>query len=250
MVYPRSPIASILAVAVLSFSPIASMAETIAVIGTGRMGSAIGPRLAETGHKVIYGSRTPSADKVRELIERSPGKARAATQKSAVAAADIVIVAVPWFATEDFIKQSGPFDGKLILDMSNATTMRDDGLLDLAVDTSAGQLIQSWAPQAKVVKFFNTVSYHVIADLSIARGKVTVPLAGNDAPSKARAAKIVEGLGFEAIDIGPIRNARALEFMSTIHMVPYLTDRWDEAFEYYFVKGTAPTNVDEVRLSR
>ena len=250
MAYPRLFNASILAVAALTVTPAASIAETIAVIGTGRMGSAIGPRLAETGHQVIYGSRTPSADKVRELLERSPGKARAATQKSAVAAADIVIIAVPWFATEDLVKQSGPFDGKLILDMSNATTMRDDGLLDFAVDTSAGQLIQSWAPQAKVVKFFNTVSYHIIADISIAKGKVTVPLAGNDAAAKTRAAEIVEGLGFEAIDIGPIRNARALEFMSAIHMVPYLTDRWDQAFEYYFVKGTAPTNVDKVRLSR
>jgi lactate dehydrogenase-like 2-hydroxyacid dehydrogenase len=46
----------------LTLAPAATPAaapETIAVIGTGRVGSALGPRLADLGHPVIYGSRDP-----------------------------------------------------------------------------------------------------------------------------------------------------------------------------------------------
>ena len=45
--------------------------ETVAVIGTGRVGSAIGPRMAELGFAVVYGSRDPERDKVRQLVERT-----------------------------------------------------------------------------------------------------------------------------------------------------------------------------------
>ena len=33
-------------------------------------------------------------------------------------------------------------------------------------------------------------------------------------------------------------------------MGPYLQDRWEDAYEFYFVTGTAPTNVSDVRLAK
>jgi predicted dinucleotide-binding enzyme len=226
----------------------AAAAETISVIGTGRMGGAVGPRLAEAGHTVIYGTRDPSSDKIRDLLAITPG-GTAVSQKEAVRSTDLVLLAIPWFATEDFFKANTSWDGKIIMDMVNASTMGDDGLLEVAVDTSAGQLIQGWAPAATVVKTFNTVSYHIIADPSIAKGLVTVPLASDDAAAKERVAAIVASIGLQPFDAGPLRFAQALEQMSTLHMVPYLQDRWEDAYEFYFVTGTAPTNVSEVRLA-
>ena len=48
---------------ILFLSPCA-LAETIAVIGTGNVGSALGPEFAAQGHTIVYGSRNPTADTV------------------------------------------------------------------------------------------------------------------------------------------------------------------------------------------
>ena len=62
---------------VLSMNPTDLQAgdrETIAVIGTGDMGNSLGPKLAEIGYNVIYGSRDPSRDYIEELVTRTgPG---------------------------------------------------------------------------------------------------------------------------------------------------------------------------------
>jgi 8-hydroxy-5-deazaflavin:NADPH oxidoreductase len=238
----------LIAFAVLSTNT-QSMADTIAVIGTGRMGAAAGPRFAEAGHTIIYGTRDSSSEKVKVLLERTPG-AIAVSQSEAVQAADIVLLALPWFATEEFVKASGPWAGKLVLDMVNASKMGDDGLLEIAVETSAGELIQSWMPDATVVKAFNTVSYHIIADPEIAQNLVTIPLASDSGEAKERAAALIRSIGMVPFDAGPLRFARALEHMSTLHMVPYLQDRWEDAYEFYFVTGTAPKGATAVRLAK
>ena len=40
--------------------------ETVAVIGTGNVGMALGTEFAGLGHTVIYGSRTPDAHQMRQ----------------------------------------------------------------------------------------------------------------------------------------------------------------------------------------
>ncbi|RPI61974.1 MAG: hypothetical protein EHM50_04765, partial [Lysobacterales bacterium] len=57
-----------LAVAVAALGPQGAAAETVAMIGTGNVGAALGRRFAENGHKIVYGSRDPSAADVRELV--------------------------------------------------------------------------------------------------------------------------------------------------------------------------------------
>jgi lactate dehydrogenase-like 2-hydroxyacid dehydrogenase len=54
-------------------------AETVAMIGTGNVGAALGRRFAENGHKILYGSRDPSAADVRELVAATSNGAVAVT---------------------------------------------------------------------------------------------------------------------------------------------------------------------------
>ena len=224
--------------------PMLAAAEVVAVIGTGRMGSAVGPRFAETGHTVIYGSRSPESARVQQLVAATGAGTTAMTSAAAIARADIIALALPFSATEALIRANAEqLDGKIIFDITNAPLKALSPDRAGAVDSSAGQLIQAWAPGSHVVKAFNTVGYHIVADPSLAGGPVTVPLSGNDKAAKQRVAEIVQAMGFETADSGDMRFAHVTEGMASMYFIPYGRRDFDEAFEYYFRKGTAPPDV-------
>jgi len=209
-------------------------AETVGVIGTGSVGGALGPRLAAQGYTVVYGSRDPGAAKVQELLARTGGDAAATTQKEAAQRADFVLLAVPWSATEQVLKDLGDLSGKVLIDATNPLRRADDGLLEISVPTSGGLMVQNWAPGASVVKAFNTVNAKVMADPAVAGGPVTVPLASDDQVAKQRVREMVEGLGFETVDAGPLRLSRELEGMVVLLLVPLFQKPPQDLWEYYF----------------
>ncbi len=199
--------------AILAFLTTAVFAETIAVIGTGNVGGALGPRFSELGHDIIYGSRQPMREDVQALVGRTHGNAKAMLPAEAAAAADIVVMATKWADAEVALKSLGDLSGKIILDPNNAVIFKDNGMREHAVETSAAEMIQSWAPGARVVKAFNTLGAPTMTDPSSAGGPVTIPIAGNDPAAKATIAALVEGIGFDVVDMGDLSAARVLEGM-------------------------------------
>lgn len=243
-------VTSRLAIALLALGLVpleAPGAETVAVLGTGRVGAALGPQFAKQGMTVVYGSRDPSRPEVRALVERTGRGASAATNAAAVADARYVVVALPWAATEAALRGLD-LAGKIVIDPTNAIrTNPQTRAMEMAVETSGAERIAAIAPRARIVKAFNTVGSHVMADAAAAGGPVTVPLVGDDAAAKAEVAQIVERMGLETIDLGPLRNARILEQLAILYMVPYMSGRRGDAFELYFRKGAAPRQSQGVR---
>lgn len=191
----------------------AAFADTIAIIGTGEVAHAVGPLFAAQGHEIVYGSRNPDRDDVRELVARTGPGASATTQAAAAAGADIVVIAVPWNVVETVVGNLGDLSGKIVLDPTNPRIVGEDGLRNWARDTSNGEIIQSLAPGAHVVKALNTMNWRTMVDPEATGGPVSVPIVGDDEASKAKVAALIEGMNLEPIDLGPMRYARMVEGM-------------------------------------
>ena len=199
------------ALLVLTALPIAGRSETIALIGTGDVSAAFGPRLAQLGHQVIYGSRTPDRPDVREMLQATGSGASAALPDEAAARADIVMINVPWSVAEEVVLGLGDLAGKIIIDPINPRIVDEDGYRHYPTNTSNAERIQNLAPQAFVVKAFNTISSDTMIDPDVLGHPVTIPIAGNDAAAKQTVAGLAEALGYEAIDVGPVRYAHIVE---------------------------------------
>jgi len=195
------------------FQSSTASAETIAIIGTDEVANALGPEFAALGHKVIYGSRNPDRNKVRELVMRTGESAAAMGQAQAAAGADIVVLAVPWDVIEEVVNNLGDLSGKIIIDPTNPRGVGEDGLRWYARESSNAELLQQWAPGAFVVKAFNTMSAETMSEPSTAGGPVSVPIVGNDSRAKQTVATLIAGMGLEPVDLGPIRYARIVEGM-------------------------------------
>lgn len=187
----------------------------IAVIGTGNVGSVLGTRLAHQGHDVFFGSRHPQSAKVRTMVQSAGEHAVAVSVQQAVNDAHVVILAVPYGAAEETLKALGPWDGKVLIDTTNALLPDLSGLM-LPNDESAGENIAGWAPGAKVVKAFNTVGTRVMEDPEYKGEKAVLFICGDHTGAKDVTAELGTDLGFQVVDAGPLKMSRHLESLAML----------------------------------
>ena len=210
---------------------------TVAVIGTGNVGSALGPRLAKLGHTVIYGTRDPARESVRALVARTGPKGSAATPQDAAARADVVVLAVPADALEEVTRSLGPLTGKILVDVSTGAMRRGaDGYMELVPGPSNSERVQSWAPRARVVKVAIPGAY-VIPQPLVHGVAPTVPIASNDRAAKETVARMIAGIGLDPFDAGPLRFARSIDEFALLFMVPLQQGR-AEGIEIKFIRSS------------
>jgi hypothetical protein len=201
------------------------LADTIAVIGTGNVGMALGTELAQQGHTIVYGSRSPLGLKALDLAKKTKGNATTATQKDAAAGATIVVLAVPGMVVEEVVLGLGDLSGKLIIDATNPLVMDKAMHFTFGVATSNGEIVQAAAPEAFVVKAFNTITWQSMIDPDESDGPLYVPLAGDDKEAKEIVAKMVVEMGLVPVDLGPIEVAHWTEYAAVIGLNNEFSER-------------------------
>jgi hypothetical protein len=182
----------------------------IAVIGAGNVGGTLGAAWAGRGHEVTFGVRDPRAPKIQELVARSGGRARVASVREAVTGADVVLLATPWDATQDAIRNAGSLDGKILIDATNPLKPDLSGMA-VGHTTSAGEEVARWAPGARVVKAFNTIGAHLMTSPRFGDRSASMFLCGDDVAAKQTVSDLAAALGFDPVDCGPLTQARLLE---------------------------------------
>lgn len=183
---------------------------TIGIIGSGNVGGTLGTRWAQGGHDVIFGSRHPASHQLRQLAAKAGPTARAASIQETVAAAELLLLATPWPATRTVVEGLGDLGGKVLVDATNPLMPNLAGL-ELGTTTSAGEQVAGWARGAKVVKAFNTVGFNIMENPAFGPDRPVMFYCGDDAAAKQTVRPLVEQLGFQAVDAGPLSQARLLE---------------------------------------
>jgi NADPH-dependent F420 reductase len=200
-------------------------AETIAVIGTGNVGSALGTELAIQGHAIIYGSRSPMGLKALDLAKKTEGNAKTATAAEAAAEAEIIVLAVPGMLALALVEDLGDLSGKLVIDATNPLIVEQPMKFVFGVETSNGEMIQEAAPDALVVKAFNSISTQLMISPENENGPVYVTIVGNDSAAKERVAGFATAMGLVPIDLGPIEVAHWTEYAVVVGLNNQFSER-------------------------
>lgn len=176
----------------------------VAVIGTGRMGKGFATALSPM-HDVMIGSRDPDR---AAAIARKTGAGGGFASSDAAAGADVVFLAVPWKAIDDVLADLGDLRGAVVIDMSNPMNQREREALK---GTSAAERIQERVPHARVCKAWNHVHAAHLTD-PVADGIASsVLIACDDDAGKGVVSGLARDMGFDPVDVGPLRAARDLE---------------------------------------
>jgi 8-hydroxy-5-deazaflavin:NADPH oxidoreductase len=178
----------------------------IGIIGAGQIGGTLTRRLTELGHEVyVANSRGPAslADLARETGAKPVSVAEAAR------AGEVVVVTIPEAKIRDLPRDlfAGVPEGVVIIDTGNYYPRERDGRIG---EIEAGMAESRWVEQQlgrPVVKAFNNIyAQHLLEQGRPAdsRGRIALPVAGEDNHAKETVMRLVNQLGFDAVDAGGI----------------------------------------------
>ncbi|WP_331766384.1 NAD(P)-binding domain-containing protein [Embleya sp. NBC_00896] len=178
---------------------------TLGLIGSGMIGGTLARLAVAAGIDVVLSnSRGPQT--LAPLVAELGPRARAATPAEAAAAGDWVVVSIPLGHQREV-----PADavvGKVVLDTTNYYPQRDGHVAALDTEeTTTSELLQAHLPAAAVVKVFNNIYFKHLAALARPAGapdRTALPIAGDDADAKAATTRLLDLLGYDAVDAGDL----------------------------------------------
>jgi predicted dinucleotide-binding enzyme len=184
----------------------------LGIVGAGKLGTTLARAAVEAGYDVAISGSGPAGDIDLTVDVLAPG-ARASTTDEVVRHADIVILAVPMHRIREL--PSDLFADKILVDATNywQPVDGDDPELTTAADGTS-RIVKERFPSARVVKSLNQLGYHQLEEnrrSEGARDRIAIGAAGDDRAAVDRVMRLIDRLGFDPVDAGPLKNGLALE---------------------------------------
>lgn len=174
----------------------------IGILGAGGIGQAFAGHMARAGFEVIL-SNSRGPESLADVVKKLGGATRAGTKEEA-AQADVVQLAVPWQKWESALSNLPPWNGRILIDSTNAIVFPGFKPADLKGKTSS-EIVATLAPGARVIKAMNTLNVEILAaDPHEAGGRRVLFLSGDDKDAKKDVRGLLEKAGFATIDLGPL----------------------------------------------
>ena len=183
--------------------------KRIGVVGSGRVGSALGSVWVNAGHEVMFSSRHIEND--RALAERLGRGTRAGTPREAAEFGEVVMISVPYHALPDVGKELGDLlEGRIVIDTCNPFVHRDGEIANWAREKGAGLASAELLPGARIVRAFNAVGYARMGAAHEEPGRFGMPIASDDAEAVAIVSPLIRDIGYEPVLIGGLESGRHL----------------------------------------
>jgi predicted dinucleotide-binding enzyme len=200
----------------------------VGVLGSGSVGKVLGTAFATLRHDVMLGSREPERDDVKEWRTKAGGTAKSGSFSDAAKFGDLVVLATAWSGTQNAIQLAGTENmrGKVVIDTTNpldfSAGQGKPPRLAVSGQTSAGEQVQQWLPQSRVVKAFNHVGNAHMFRPEFPGGPPDMFICGNDATAKKEVGQVLGAFGWpDPIDLGGMEAARYIEPLAMIWILDY-----------------------------
>jgi predicted dinucleotide-binding enzyme len=211
--------------------------RTVGFIGAGHIGGTVARLFVRTGRSVVL-SNSRGPESLADLVDEIGETARAVSPAEAAAAGDVVVVAVPLRAYRDV--PVDPLAGKVVVDTTNYYPQRDGQIPELDDESlTTGELLQLHLPTSHVVKAFNAITAGDLATRAQSQGSVgrrAIPIAGDDRDAKDLVTSLVDQLGFDVVDAGPLAECWRFQRDEPAYIIPAdrqeLTERLARATRY------------------
>lgn len=178
---------------------------TIGFIGAGNIGSQIARAALAHGYDVVL-SNSRGPETLSDLIAELGPNASAATSDDAARAADIAVVTIPTKNIDQVPAEQ--LAGKVVIDTDNYYPQRDGQIAALDDEsTTVSELLQAHLRTAKVVKAFNHIAAADITGQAQPAGsdnRRALAIAGDDEDAKSTVSALIDELGFDVVDAGPL----------------------------------------------
>ncbi len=199
----------------------------IGIIGSGQVGQQLAKDLAGLGHTIMIGTR--DASKLAEFTGANPAVG-IGTNAEAAQFGEIVLLATHWEGTQNALALAGTENlrGKTVVDITNPLDFSSGKpALALGWNTSAGELVQSWLPDSRVVKALNIVTAAAMAHPKTFIGAdPDMFIAGNDPGAKKAVSDLLESFGWGVVDLGDITASRYIEPLGMIWITHAFNSGW------------------------